>query len=412
MAIISFLPDELAIPISERLRVANEICQPMTDAELETMAYQAEEAYRRPPTWPLKFGRTIGSTPVSAMIQFNSIEHGMAPNYGLPDVGVTRQYQAYPPFPPLVDNNQALRQLEAARQIVRQLEAAQLADAAENAVMQQQQAEHEVIQADLQNQQLIALQQQQQQEHIAAAALLPRDLETPQQAVIRPKSVELHSLQMHSPQTDRLSKIESQIELLAITVKEGLAAAKTLSTRGASKESSQPKPRTTSGDAYSQTRSHSEEESRVSRSSGYSVDRQPLRGSSSSYSAQSKAREQSKSPGRHGGNTSYAPDRRSRRDDHSQDRRREKSFQARQTYPKMRKGENCSLDYDPLKQKTCSKCSKAGHHEFECFKYERYSPKKCTVCDKLNHFAGNCKELEKFPPKERELNCLEAGKNY
>jgi hypothetical protein len=41
-----------------------------------------------------------------------------------------------------------------------------------------------------------------------------------------------------------------------------------------------------------------------------------------------------------------------------------------------------------------------------------YSPKKCTVCDKLIHFAGNCKELEKFPPKERELNCLEAGKNY
>jgi hypothetical protein len=78
----------------------------------------------------------------------------------------------------------------------------------------------------------------------------------------------------------------------------------------------------------------------------------------------------------------------------------------------MRKGENCSLDYDPLKQKTCSKCSKAGHHEFECFKYERYSPKKCTVCDKLNHFAGDCKELEKFPPKGRELNCMEAGKNY
>jgi hypothetical protein len=251
------------------------------------------------------------------------------------------------------------------------------------------------------------------------------------------RSVELHSLQMQSPKTDRLSQIESQIELLAITVKDGLAAVKTLSTRGASRESSQQRPRNTSGNAhkprtesynrgevkdgrysskerrdFSQSRSHSKEESRVSRSSGYSVDRKPQQGSSSSYSAQNRAREQSKSPHRQGGNTSYAPDRKSRRDEHSQDRSRQKSFQARQTYPKMRKGENCSLDYDPLKQKTCSKCSKAGHHEFECFKYERYSPKKCTVCDKLNHFAGDCKELEKFPPKGRELNCMEAGKNY
>jgi len=78
----------------------------------------------------------------------------------------------------------------------------------------------------------------------------------------------------------------------------------------------------------------------------------------------------------------------------------------------MRKGENCSLEYDPLKQKTCSKCTRPGHHEFECYKYEKYSPKKCTVCDKLNHFAGDCKELEKFPPKGKEMNSMEAGKNW
>jgi hypothetical protein len=78
----------------------------------------------------------------------------------------------------------------------------------------------------------------------------------------------------------------------------------------------------------------------------------------------------------------------------------------------MKKGENCSLDYDPLKMKSCSKCGKPGHHEFECYKYERYSIKKCSVCDRLHHSSGDCKELEKFPPKGKELNSSELIKNY
>ena len=76
----------------------------------------------------------------------------------------------------------------------------------------------------------------------------------------------------------------------------------------------------------------------------------------------------------------------------------------------MKKGENCSLDYDPLKMKSCSKCGKSGHHEFECYKYERYSIKKCSVCDRLHHSSGDCKELEKFPPKGKELNSSELIK--
>ena len=113
MAIISFLPDELAIPISERLRISNEMCQPITDEVLEAMAYQAEEAYRKPPPFPLRFGRTIGSLPASAMIQFNSIEYGneheTTNNYGLPVVtGYGRPYQAYLPFPPMADNNRRM----------------------------------------------------------------------------------------------------------------------------------------------------------------------------------------------------------------------------------------------------------------------------------------------------------------
>ncbi len=52
--------------------------------------------------------------------------------------------------------------------------------------------------------------------------------------------MELWSVNFQTAQKDRLSQIESQIELLAVTVKEGMAAAKALSRKGAaSRESSQ-----------------------------------------------------------------------------------------------------------------------------------------------------------------------------
>jgi hypothetical protein len=56
MPIFFFLPQEIAISMSERLKVASKIRQPITDAELEAMANQAEEVYRKPPPFPLKFG--------------------------------------------------------------------------------------------------------------------------------------------------------------------------------------------------------------------------------------------------------------------------------------------------------------------------------------------------------------------
>jgi len=85
-AIISFLPDEIAIPISDRLKIANEKCRPISDQELEAMAYQAEEAYKKPLLFPLKYGRNVGNLPATSMIQFNSIENGagIIPNYGMP----------------------------------------------------------------------------------------------------------------------------------------------------------------------------------------------------------------------------------------------------------------------------------------------------------------------------------------
>jgi hypothetical protein len=382
MAIISFLPDELAIPISERLRVANEICKPITDETLEAMAYQAEEAYRKTPPWPLKFGRVVGSTPVSSLIQFNSIENGL--NYGLPVTGYERLYHTCPQFTPMTGNGQFDSQTTA-RQAVRDQQAALNVAAEEQATRQQQPLTE-------------------------AAPLLPRSPETLQQPIL-----ELHSINLQPSQNDRLSHLENTIELMANTLKESMAAVKALSKKGASRESFQPRTRHLSGEASrAKNESHERGESKhFSYSRNISAGRQQQeRSRSTSYTAQERMREQSKSPGRQSGSSGYTPERKSRKDDHSAQRARERSLQGRQIYPKMRKGENCSLNYDPLKEKSCFKCGRPGHHEFECFKYERYSPKKCTVCDRLNHFAEDCKELGKLPMKGKELNSMETEKNW
>ena len=358
-AIISFLPDEIAIPMSERLKVANEICQPITDAELEAMAYQAEEVYRKPPPFTLKFGRNIGSIPVSAMIQFNSIDNEI---------------------------NQAVTQQEAAYM-----------------------------------QQAVLLQQQQQQAIQQAAQTAPN----------RQNEAELWSMNLQPAQDDRISQLQNQIECLALTVQESMAAVKILAEKGADLDSPQLRAKIPSSEAYMprnesyQTRNLSRDYTRQD-SSGKSYYASRQESSNRNYSAgrqqqdrgrpyssnRQGRREQSKSPGRQDGNTALAPDRRSRRDEHSAQRDRERSYKARQAYPNMKKGENCSMDYDPLRSKSCSKCTKGGHHEFECFKYEKYSPRKCTVCNKLNHYAGDCKELERLPPRGQELNSMELEKNW
>ncbi len=357
-AIISFLPDEIAIPMSERLKVANEICQPITDAELEAMAYQAEEVYRKPPPFPLKFGQNIGSIPVSAMIQFNSIDSEI---------------------------NQAVTQQGAAAL-----------------------------------QQAVPLQQQQQQAIEQEAELWSMNLQPAQR-----------SMNLQPAQNDRISQLQNQIECLALTVRESMAAVKILAEKGADLDSPQPRAKTPSSEAYRprnesyQTRNLSRDYTRQDSSGksyyagkqessnrNYSASRQQQdRGRPYSSNRQGR-RQQSKSPGRQDGNPALAPDRKSRRDEHSAQRDRERSYKARQTYPNMKKGENCSMDYDPLRSKSCSKCTKGGHHEFECFKYEKYSPRKCTVCSKLNHYAGDCKELERLPPRGQELNSMELEKNW
>jgi hypothetical protein len=400
-AIISFLPDDMAVPISDRLKIANEKCRPISDEELEAMAYQADEAYRKPPTWPLKYGRNIGSMLALAMIQFNSMQIANAtiPTYGIPAPG----YEQFS-FPPMAGSNPTVDWQEATRQ---------------------QQKRTALQEATRLQQQMTAQQEAMQLQQYRTAQQKATQLQEQSQ------SIELHSVNLQAAQNDRLSQIESQIELLAVTVKEGMAAAKSLSRKGASRENSQTRARNPSResektrtesykrgevreDRYTskERRDYSQNRNSAGESRNYSASRlHSEKGRSFSTSGQ-RGREQSRSPSRQQGNSTLTSERRSRRDDRSGSRGRERSIMVRQTYPKMKKGENCSLDYDPLKMKSCSKCGKPGHHEFECYKYERYSIKKCSVCDRLHHFAGDCKELEKFPPKGKELNSSKIIKNW
>jgi hypothetical protein len=81
-------------------------------------------------------------------------------------------------------------------------------------------------------------------------------------------------------------------------------------------------------------------------------------------------------------------------------------------YPNMKKGSNCSPDYNPFINKKCTKCAnKVMHHEFECKIYDAWSSKRCNLCDLYNHFAKDCKEIERFPPKHADSNSINTTPN-
>jgi hypothetical protein len=73
----------------------------------------------------------------------------------------------------------------------------------------------------------------------------------------------------------------------------------------------------------------------------------------------------------------------------------------RNTFPNMRRGDNCSRNYNPDVEKRCRKCPKGdSHHEFECYSYNEFNPNLCKLCgSKYNHYPTDCKEGNKFPPK-------------
>jgi len=107
-------------------------------------------------------------------------------------------------------------------------------------------------------------------------------------------------------------------------------------------------------------------------------------------------------------------DRRDISRDRSQEAKRfeYKNFATSKLYPKMKKGYNCSNNYNPMLKKSCSKCpNEASHHEFECSVYEKYNENRCTACDKYYHFSKDCRELTKFPPKHADSSSISNTPN-
>ena len=123
------------------------------------------------------------------------------------------------------------------------------------------------------------------------------------------------------------------------------------------------------------------------------------------FTRYSDRRQESRSPGRDRGRdkSPFASRGRPERSP-SRDRYRDRNSSAseRRSYPEMRKGKNCSLDYSPEKMRECSKCPERGHHEFDCKKYENWAPRICTRCGKYNHYSDRCEEGPKFPPNHND----------
>ena len=89
----------------------------------------------------------------------------------------------------------------------------------------------------------------------------------------------------------------------------------------------------------------------------------------------------------------YSQDRRNISRDRSLEYKRAEQ-RAYNSYPKMKKGYNCSPGYNPIITKKCSKCSNpATHHEFECRVYEEWNENTCSLCEKYHHFSKSCKEV-------------------
>jgi hypothetical protein len=74
------------------------------------------------------------------------------------------------------------------------------------------------------------------------------------------------------------------------------------------------------------------------------------------------------------------------------------------------RGMKSSRDYDPRREKRCSKCLTEGtHHEFDCKKYLRRSRYQCKNCNKGFHWAEECDEPRKY--KDSKNNSRSNSKN-
>jgi hypothetical protein len=118
----------------------------------------------------------------------------------------------------------------------------------------------------------------------------------------------------------------------------------------------------------------------------------------------SRSRERPKSEPRDSSRNSRNPRYRS----NSRDGRnnRSKSWSTKE----MEKGNNCSVDYDPTKEKRCLKCLTENlHHEFQCEQFFRRSKFNCRNCNKGFHWQEECKYTP--PDAGRNIQHSQRGGN-
>lgn len=93
IAIISFLPDQLAISLLAKLKHSQSICKPISDAELFTMAMEFEIFTKPTLTFPLQYGREINNIPISTHVQLNNAESSTLSN---PFAPFLNPFQTFP----------------------------------------------------------------------------------------------------------------------------------------------------------------------------------------------------------------------------------------------------------------------------------------------------------------------------
>ncbi len=95
IAIISFLPDVVAMPLLDKIKAQIEDRNPMSDQDINEMALEADECIKRPLSGPFKYERMVGASPVVNQIHFNSMNTSYSPPHGMPLEGYVNPYQAY-----------------------------------------------------------------------------------------------------------------------------------------------------------------------------------------------------------------------------------------------------------------------------------------------------------------------------
>jgi len=89
-ALLSYLPDELALPLAAKCQRAQDKCTPLSNEAVRRYAERMEEEQRVILQHPLQYGRTIGAVPAAHHIQLNSMVAGQGPptnHFGMPFVG-------------------------------------------------------------------------------------------------------------------------------------------------------------------------------------------------------------------------------------------------------------------------------------------------------------------------------------